>query len=150
MSRLYHYVVSRHVSAAPATVWDVVSDHTGMPRWTPFRRAVLERTGQPHPNGVGAVRYLHLLGPPTREEVLEFEPPHRLRYRLLSGLPFRDYVGEVAVEPEGTGSRLSTDLHFRTRIPGTQFFGPVAIYLATRAAARLAEKPSGNPRSRGS
>lgn len=143
MSRLYHYVVSHHVCAAPATVWNVVSDHTGMPRWTPFRRAVLERNGKPHPNGVGAVRSLYLLGPPTREEVVEFEPPHRLRYRLLSGLPFRDYVGEVTVEPEGTGSRLSTNLRFRTRIPGTQFFGPIAIRLVTRAAARVAENIDG-------
>lgn len=140
MSRVYHYRVSRHVAASPATVWDVVSAHTGMPRWTPFRRAVLERRGQPHPNGVGAVRSLHLIGPPTREEVLLFEPPHQLRYRLLSGLPFRDYIGEITIEPEGIGSRLSTDLRFRTRIPGTQVFGPIAIRIATRGAARVAEK----------
>jgi uncharacterized protein YndB with AHSA1/START domain len=140
MSRIYHYCVSRHVAASPARVWDVVSDHTGMPEWTPFRRAVLERPGQPHPNGIDAVRSLHLIGPPTREEVVEFEPPHRLRYRLLSGLPFRDYVGEVTIEPEGTGSRLSTDLRLRTRIPGTQLFGPIAIRLATRGAAHVAEK----------
>jgi hypothetical protein len=86
------------------------------------------------------VRSLHLVGPPTREEIVEFEPPHRLRYRLLSGLPFRDYIGEVTIEPEGTGSRLSTDLCFRTRIPGTHIFGPIAIRLATRAAAHVAEK----------
>jgi hypothetical protein len=121
-------------------VWNVVSDHTGMTQWTPFRRAVLERPGQPHPNGVGAVRSLHLVGPPTREEILELQPPHRLRCRLLSGLPFRDYTGEITIEPEGTGSRLSTNLCFRTRIPGTQFFGPIAIYLATRSAAHVAEK----------
>lgn len=139
MSRTYRYRVSRHVAASPARVWGVVSDHTGMPRWTPFHRAVLERPGQPHPNGVGAVRSLHLIGPSTREEVLDFEPPHRLRYRLLSGLPFRDYIGELTIEPEGTGSRLSTDLRFRARIPGTQFFGPIAIRLATRSAARVAE-----------
>jgi uncharacterized protein YndB with AHSA1/START domain len=140
MSRIYHYCVSRHVAASPARVWDVVSDHAGMPRWTPFRRAVLERPGQPDPNGVGAVRVLHLVGPPTREVVVEFEPPHRLRYRLLSGLPFRDYIGEITIEAEGTGSRLSTNLRFRARIPGTQFFGPIAIRLATRAAAHVAEE----------
>jgi uncharacterized protein YndB with AHSA1/START domain len=143
MSRIYHYRVSRLVAASAATVWVVISDHTGMPRWTPYRRAVLETPGQPHRNGVGAVRSLHLIGPPTREEVLEFEPPHRLRYRLLSGLPFRDYTGEITIEPEGTGSRLSTTLRFRTCIPGTQLFGPIAIRLATRAAARVAENESG-------
>ena len=140
MSRLYHYVVSRHVNAAPDTVWEVVSDHTGMPQWTPFRKAILEEPGRPDPNGVGAIRSLHLLGPPTREEVIEFDPPHRLRYRLLSGLPFRDYIGEITIESEGPDSRLSTDIRFRTRIPGTQVFGPIAIRIATRAAAHLAER----------
>jgi uncharacterized protein YndB with AHSA1/START domain len=139
MSRLYRYRVSRHVDAAPETVWDVISDHTAMTQWTPFRSVVLERGGHPHPNGAGAVRSMRLLGPPTREEILDFDPPKRLRYRLLSGLPFRDYVGDITVEPEGTGTRLATTLSFRTRIPGTQFFGPIAIRLATRAAAKVAE-----------
>jgi uncharacterized protein YndB with AHSA1/START domain len=142
MSRLYQYRVTYRVSASPTTVWDVISDHIGMPQWTPFRRVVLERRGSPHPNGVGAVRALHLIGPPTREEVVEFVPPHRLRYRLLSGLPFRDYEGQITVETDGQGARLSTELCFRTRIPGSQLFGPVAIRLATRAAKRLAEKRS--------
>ncbi|MGV9801726.1 SRPBCC family protein [Mycobacterium sp. NPDC003449] len=77
-----------------------------------------------------------------REEILEFEPPHRLRYQLLPGLRFRDYIGEITIEPEGTGSRLSTSIRLRTRIPGTQFFGPIAIGIATRAAARVAESVS--------
>ncbi|ORV18030.1 SRPBCC family protein [Mycobacterium celatum] len=140
MSKLYRYRVSRHVAADPATVWDVVSDHAGMAEWTPFRKSIVEKPGEPHPNGTGTVRALYLLGPPTREQVVEFEPPRRLRYMLLSGLPFRDYIGEVTVEPEGTDTRLTTELSFRTRIPGSQFFGPIAIRRGTNGAARLAEK----------
>lgn len=95
----------------------------------------------------GVIRALYLLGPPTREQIAEFEPPHRLRYVLLSGLPFRDYSGEVSVASDGTGTRLSTEVSFRTRIPGSQVFGPIAIRLATEAAAKLAEKRqrSNNP-----
>ncbi|BBZ09996.1 SRPBCC family protein [Mycobacterium branderi] len=140
MSKLYRYQVSRHVAADPRIVWDVVSDHAGMAEWTPFRRSVVEKPGKPHPNGIGAVRALYLAGPPTRERIIEFEPPRRLRYTLLSGLPFRDYIGEVNVEPDGTGTRLATELAFRTRIPGSQVFGPIAIRLGTKGAARLAEK----------
>jgi hypothetical protein len=66
--------------------------------------------------------------------------PCRLRYRLLSGLPLSDYVGEITLDPEGTGTRLSTELRFRVRIPGTHLFGPIAIHIATNAAARLAER----------
>jgi uncharacterized protein YndB with AHSA1/START domain len=140
MSKLRRYRVSRHVAADPTTVWNVISDHAGMADWTPYHRSVVERPGQPHPNGMGAVRALYLVGPPTREQVITFEPPRRLRYKLLSGLPFRDYVGEVTVEPAGTGTQLVTELRFRTRIPGSQVFGPIAIRLGTNGAARLAEK----------
>ena len=140
MGRLYRYRVSRFVAARPATVWTVVSQHADMSQWTPYRRSVLEAVGEPAPNGVGAIRALYLLGPPTREQITEFEPPRRLRYVLLSGLPFRDYSGEVTVTAEGKGATLTTELTFRTRIPGSQAFGPIAIHLATRAAARLAER----------
>ncbi len=111
-----------------------------MAEWTPFRRSVVERLGEQHPNGTGAVRALYLVGPPTREQIIGFEPPRRLRYKLLSRLPFRDYVGEVTVEPDGTGSPLSIETSFRARIPGSQVFGPIAIRLGTYGAARLAEK----------
>jgi uncharacterized protein YndB with AHSA1/START domain len=139
----HEYEVSYLVRADPETVWDVISDHAGMTQWTPFRRVVLEHQGTPHPNGVGALRALYLIGPPTREEVVEFAPPRRLRYRLRSGLPFDGYEGEITVEPDGPNSRLTARLRFRTRIPGTQVFGPLAIRLATRGALRLAERRSG-------
>jgi hypothetical protein len=58
----------------------------------------------------------------------------------LSGLPFRDYVCEVTVEPDGMGSLLSIELSFRARIPGSQAFGPIEIRLGTYGAAQLAEK----------
>jgi uncharacterized protein YndB with AHSA1/START domain len=145
MSRLRHYTFARHVEADPATVWNVISDHAGMPLWTPFRKSVLETPGHPSPNGVGAVRALYLFGPPIREEIVGFEPPRRLRYRLLSGLPFSNYVGEITVEPEGPGSRVCTDIRFTTHIPGTQLFGPIAIRIATHGAARLAEKRCRRP-----
>jgi hypothetical protein len=103
---------------------------------------VLERPGSLERNGVGAIRALHLLGPPTREQVTEYDPPRRLRYRLLSGLPFRHYVGEVTVAPSGAGSSVTTEVCFRTLIPGTQVFGPIALRLATRGAVRLAERRS--------
>lgn len=143
MERLYQYSVSRDVAAVPAVTWDVVSDHAGMFKWTPFRKSVLEKNGTHEENGVGAIRALYALGPPVRERITEFEPPTRLRYELVSGLPFRDYTGEVTVEPSGTGSRISTVISFRTRIPGSQLFGPIAVRLGTLGAARLAERRAG-------
>jgi len=86
------------------TAWTVVSDPAAMPKWTPYRRVDLEVWGDADPNGVGAVRALRGFGPTVRERIVRFEPPHRLSYQLVSGLPFRDYSGDIVVERDGAGS----------------------------------------------
>lgn len=83
------------IAAPPATVFEVLTDHRGYAKILPFRSARLERAGTPDLNGVGAVRALHLLGPPVREQVTVYEPPRRFAYKMLSGLPMRDYRGAV-------------------------------------------------------
>ena len=52
-----------------------------------MRKSVLEREGDPAPNGVGAIRVLSSVGPPLREEVIAYQPPTRFSYKLLSGAP---------------------------------------------------------------
>jgi uncharacterized protein YndB with AHSA1/START domain len=105
-------------AAAPAeTVFDVLTDHRAYPSYTPLRRAELEREGTPDPNGVGAIRRLHVLGPPLREEVFEFERPHRLSYRLLSGAPMRNHVGTVVLTPYGAGTQVTYTIDTTPTLP---------------------------------
>jgi uncharacterized protein YndB with AHSA1/START domain len=108
---------SRTVAAPPETVWEVVADLRGMTDYTRFRKIELEREGDPAPNGVGAIRVLHLAGPPVREEVIAFEPPRRFAYRLLSGAPVKDHVGTIELEPAGEGTRMSYVLETTPKVP---------------------------------
>jgi uncharacterized protein YndB with AHSA1/START domain len=94
------------VAAPPETVFDVLTDHRGYASITPLRSATLEREGDPAPNGVGAIRVLSLVGPPIREETIEYVRPAKFVYRLLSGAPMRDYVGTVELEPEAAGTKI--------------------------------------------
>ncbi|MBX8689843.1 hypothetical protein GO011_20610 [Mycobacterium sp. 20091114027_K0903767] len=119
-------------------MWGIVSNHKHMSEWTPSRRVVLETPGSPDRNGVGAIRALHMFGPVIRERITRFEPPTTLQYRLVSGLPFRDYTGQITVEPAETGSVMSTVISFRTIIPGTQLFVAIAMRVASAGAVRLA------------
>lgn len=112
-------------AAAPAeTVFDVLTDHRGYPSYTPIRKAVLEQEGTPEPNGVGAIRQLHVVGPPLREEVFEFKRPHRLSYRLLSGAPVRDHVGTVVLTPYGEGTQVVYTIDSTPTLP---LSGPVTM-----------------------
>jgi Polyketide cyclase / dehydrase and lipid transport len=122
------------VAASPELVFDVLTDHRGYADITPIRKVELEREGEPAPDGVGAIRALYSLGPPLREEVIAFQPPSRFSYRLLSGAPLRDHVGTVALEPAGTGSKLTYAVRTTPTLP---LGGAVAVAVARLAVRRL-------------
>jgi uncharacterized protein YndB with AHSA1/START domain len=100
------FTFERQVAAPPETVFAVLTEHHRYAEITPMRRSVLEREGEPAPNGVGAIRVLTAAGPPLREEVIAYEPPHRFSYKLLSGAPVRDHVGTVELTPREGGTQV--------------------------------------------
>ena len=89
--------------AAPVDlVFGVLTDHEGQSDMTALRSSSLERERDPPPNGAGAIRSLTLLlGPPIREQVTVFEPPHRFAYRMLSGVPIRSHTATVDLAQQG-------------------------------------------------
>lgn len=113
------FILTRAIEASPATVFATITDHRAYPEFTPIRKAVLEREGDPPPNGVGAVRALHLIGPPIREQVIAFEEPSRFSYRVLSGVPVRSQVGTVTIEPRrgGEGSLMWYEVEVEPLVP---------------------------------
>lgn len=108
---------NRTIAAPPETVFEVLSDHRGYADITPLRRVELEREGDPAPDGVGAIRAMHAVGPPTREEVIAYEAPRRLAYRMLSGAPLKDHVGTVELSEEGNGTRMSWVVETTPTVP---------------------------------
>lgn len=124
----------RQVAAPPETVFDVLTDHRRYAEITPLRKAELEREGEPEPNGVGAIRVLTVAGPPMREEVLAYERPHRFAYKLLSGLPVRDHVGTVEMQPSEGGTEVTYAVKTTPTIP---FAGPVFMAALKKAIRDL-------------
>jgi len=111
------FTYERQVAAPPETVFAVLTDHRRYAEITPLRKAVLEREGEPVPDGVGAIRKLSAVGPPLREEVLAYEPSSRFSYKLLSGLPVRDHVGTVELTPSGDGTRVVYAVRTHPTVP---------------------------------
>jgi uncharacterized protein YndB with AHSA1/START domain len=116
---MQHIEVTRRFAAPPQAVWDVYTDHAGWRDWAGIGPSELVREGSPQRNGVGAVRALGSRPARALEEVLEFEPPKRMTYRLVGGVPLlRDHLGEVRFEPDGDGTRVVWRCRFESRIPG--------------------------------
>ncbi|HEY1354724.1 MAG TPA: SRPBCC family protein [Solirubrobacterales bacterium] len=107
----------REIKAPPEVVFELLTDHRGYADLTPLRRVDLEREGDPPPNGVGAIRVLHAIGPPLREEVLAYRPPTRFSYTVLSGLPVRDHVGTVELSEHAGGTQVVYAVRTQPTVP---------------------------------
>ncbi len=112
-------IQARARAAAPVeTVWSVLATQASMAAWAPVSKVTLERQGDTPPDGVGTIRVLSRPPLRIREQITDVDAPVRLTYRLLSGLPVRDYVGETTL----TGRAGATDILWRvtmtSRFPG--------------------------------
>lgn len=141
------HVEVEHVVAAPLQrVWARYTDHRSWNEWAGMGRVRLEREGVPPPNGVGCVRVIGPAGFGAREEVLRFEPPRYMSYRVVSGgLPMKDHLGEVFFEEHPRGTLVRWHCRFRSRIPGLGgAFRLLITTLFRRALANLASEQEGS------
>ena len=120
--------VSARSSASPERVWALLADVRSWHRWAPFDDSTVE-DGE----GLGELRRFRTGRRTTRERVTGFDPPRRLEYELVSGLPIRDYRAEVTLMPDGDGTAIRWHSRFRPMLPGT---GP----LVRRALGRFIER----------
>jgi uncharacterized protein YndB with AHSA1/START domain len=128
------FTLVREVDAPPEVVFDVLTDHRRYAEMTRLRKSELEREGDPAPNGVGAIRVLSAVGPSIREEIVAYERPSRFSYKVLSGLPVRDHLGTVSMEPGDDGTRVTYALR---AIPTVPFAGRIVMLALERAVTEL-------------
>jgi hypothetical protein len=144
--------LERTVAAPPDVVFDVLTDHRGYPAITPLRSVVLEREGDPAPNGVGAIRALKLAGPPLREVVTAFDRPRRFGYRLLSGAPVRNHNVDVTLDDVAGSTRIVYRVETTPTVPRVVAPAIVAVVrrsmkLLLAGVAREAERRAGSARA---
>lgn len=135
------YDVRVSCKAPQQKVFDLVADAPGWPKWAgpAVRWGGWVQEGDPAPGGVGAIRKLGSKQIGTREQILEFDPPHYMAYTILTPTPVRDYRAIVSIDPEGDGCRITWAATMEGRFPGA---GPAMAFLLGRfirgTATRLA------------
>ena len=154
----YSYRVDASTRAPVDVVWPLVGEARRWREWSFLSRSGLEREGSPPPDGVGAIRKFTRFGVGSREEVLAWDPPGHLAYRILSGFPVRNYRSDVTLTPDGTGTRIEWAGCYDPKWPGT---GPVIAAVLGKMMQRFADdlaahadsaapKASGGPTGRSS
>jgi hypothetical protein len=103
-----------------------------MADWGPGVKVDLVRNGEGERNGVGAVRKIRTPLPVFAivEEVVDFDPPYRLAYRAVSGVPLKNYLGEIELTTVATGTRIDYSISADSRIPK---LADVAVKAISRA-----------------
>jgi uncharacterized protein YndB with AHSA1/START domain len=93
-------------SADVETVWSLVADANSYPQWGPWNDGGYRPAGA-GPSREGSIQWFRY-GRRTVsvEEVLEVDQPRRLVYRVVSGLPVRNYHAEVTLIPTPGGTTI--------------------------------------------
>jgi hypothetical protein len=104
--RRLHVEADGATSAAPDALWALLGDAESYCRWGPWSAACYESKGDGAAGGLGAVRRLSLGRTTVIEAVEEFDPPRRLVYSVVKGMPVRNYRGEVSITPTTEGARV--------------------------------------------
>ena len=113
------FELGSQIAAPVERVWAVLSDHAGWQVWSGAQEVVVRQQGDPAPGGLGTIRVLRRGGFAIEEEVVGFEPPRRLAYRVTAGLPVRDCDVEIRLDPSAAATRVSGHVRFRPLVPGT-------------------------------
>lgn len=131
------YDVRTWSSAPPEQVFELVADANTWSRWAGpmIMSSGFGEEGSPAPGGVGAVRRLGSRWFSTKEEIVEYDPPHYLAYTILGRSPLRDYRAIVALDPSDGGTRITWAGAFEPVVPGT---GPVFAWLLKRIVGGMA------------
>jgi hypothetical protein len=123
--------------ADPTAVFALLQDGSTWPDWAMFDRFEQERSGQPTPFGVGAIRVFITKVSRAREEVVEFVPDRRLSYILLSGFPLRNYRADVELQRTDTnGTVINWSASFYPKYFGTGWAWRLFISLVIASTAR--------------
>lgn len=138
---MQHVEVEHWYRAPVERVWARYTDHVSWTQWAGLGTVRLAKHGATSPNGVGCVREIGRAGVQVYEEVLEFDPPRHMTYRVVrGGLPMADHLGEVDFTPHDGGTRVVWRCRFRSRVPGLGGLMRVFITRLFRGALRGLER----------
>jgi uncharacterized protein YndB with AHSA1/START domain/catechol 2,3-dioxygenase-like lactoylglutathione lyase family enzyme len=108
------------IKAPPGAVWDAITDQDNMAHWIGFDPVTVRKEGWTQRHGAGSERLMQ--GPPgvgrVVEQVIDTDPQHSLRYRVIHGLPLTCHQGEITLKQSGAQTELHWSIRFRPKVAG--------------------------------
>lgn len=101
-----HVEARSHTTAPPEVLWQLLADADGYSAWGPWSESRYETEGGASAGGVGAVRRLRTGRFTLIERIEEVDPPRRMVYTVVRGIPVRNYRAEIILTPTGAGTDI--------------------------------------------
>ncbi|GAB4196140.1 MAG: hypothetical protein Tsb002_29280 [Wenzhouxiangellaceae bacterium] len=116
---MYTIRVERTLQVPIDQVFAVLSDHANYHRFPGIRGSRLLRPGTDERNGVGAVREIRVGPSVLEEEIILYEPPYKLGYRMIRSRPIKvNHVkGQIDLRPAGDATHAVWESVFEIQIP---------------------------------
>ena len=139
-------VVEQVLDASVRDTWDTLADTSRWREWMGISGVTVERPSSTGPLGLGTVYVVRGLVT-DRFEVVEFVPPHRFGYRMLSGgWPVRNYRSDLTLTEQGRGTALRWRATFEPKIRNSGWLFALVIRAVLRRTTRkLTARLSTNP-----
>ena len=95
--------VERTINQPIEKVFAILSDHANYAQFKAIEQSNLLVKGSDEPNGLGAVREIISGGSNLHEEIVAYEPPYKLGYKVVKSkpLPYDHQLGEITLKDEG-------------------------------------------------
>lgn len=101
--------VERTINKPIAEVFAVLSDHANYAQFKGVDKSTLLVEGKLEKNGLGAVREIVAGGTNLHEEIVAFDPPYKLGYKVIKSkpLPYDHELGEITLEERGDKTHVT-------------------------------------------
>lgn len=134
---MFSISVERTIDKPIETVFEILSDHENYSQFKAIDTSNVLREGNENKNGVGAIREIISGDSNLHEEIVCFEPPFKLGYKVVksSPLPYEHELGEILLEDREGKTHVTwrSKGHISIFIFGTLYFDKQIQKVGSRA-----------------
>ena len=129
--------VERTINQPIEKVFAILSDHANYAQFKAIEQSNLLVKGSDEPNGLGAVREIISGGSNLHEEIVAYEPPYKLGYKVVKSkpLPYDHQLGEITLKDEGGKTNVTwrSKGHITIFLLGSLYFDKQIQNVGSRA-----------------
>lgn len=129
--------VERTVNKPIEKVFSILSDHANYAKFKAIEQSNLLIQGKYETNGLGAVREIISGGSNLHEEIVTYEPPYKLGYKVIKSkpLPYDHQLGEITLKDENGKTHVTwrSKGHITIFLLGSLYFDKQIQKVGSRA-----------------